>query len=224
MTNMRREGANVVSQLKAGNTVALTHNGVVLAHIVPVQHTDGTGLTPQHLQDMALGAGNSYEALKAIAEHAAASAVLLKKLVRDLRPEPEAVDIQDLAEPGEPEYLEGITAAEASERLVKFVEVMSVPDILMPLTEKQKLELDHFYGLHNGPDGWSLTGAGMERAISECRRTARTDPDSPEAAALGLDDDNPDKFAFLVSVQLDKRAKALERRARGDRDWCPGVS
>jgi antitoxin (DNA-binding transcriptional repressor) of toxin-antitoxin stability system len=36
VTDLRRKSAEVVDALRAGETVALTHNGTVLAHIVPV--------------------------------------------------------------------------------------------------------------------------------------------------------------------------------------------
>jgi antitoxin (DNA-binding transcriptional repressor) of toxin-antitoxin stability system len=84
ITDLRRKSAEVVAALKVGETVALTHNGTVLAHVVPVARQD---VSP----GVSGGAQTSSEVVDLLREQAA----LLRELVEQGRSRgsaPQALD------------------------------------------------------------------------------------------------------------------------------------
>lgn len=79
-----------------------------------------------------------------------------------------------------------------------------------------------YYGLALGPDGLELTDGGMGSALGKVGSVIRKNPkspDIPEVRILALPPHDPERLAFLRSVQVEKYESALAKRAAGDRGW-----
>ncbi|MFI0939169.1 type II toxin-antitoxin system Phd/YefM family antitoxin [Streptomyces sp. NPDC021020] len=215
ITDLRRKSAEVVDALKAGETVALTHNGTVLAHIVPVAHQG----VPQVAREEVPSGGS--EVVDLLREQTA----LLRELVqqgKQVQPlEAARAPVVTVPIPEGPEVRTEPERAPGPHRVVVPQRVEDAKQQPRKLTPKELATVLDWYGLvaiEGG--GFEINGRGLEKGTSKLHAQAKKGR-SEAAEVVALDANDARRQQYVLNVQIEAFTEVVRKYESGESNWLP---